>query len=53
MLDQVVQRAREQNVCSREDTPTEERVEAAFLYQLGFCVVRSVSTDGGSRLELT
>lgn len=35
MLDQVIQRARVQNVFSREDTPTEERVEAAFLYLLG------------------
>lgn len=35
MLDQVVTRARTQEVFSREDVPTEQRVEAAFLYQLG------------------
>ena len=35
MLDQVIKRACEQRVFSREDTPTEQRVEAAFLYQLG------------------
>ncbi len=35
MLDQLVKRAREQRVFSREDTPTERRVEAAFLYHLG------------------
>ena len=35
MLDHLVTRAREQRVFSREDTPTEQRVEAAFLYHLG------------------
>ena len=35
MLDQLVQRAREEKACSREDTPTEQRVEAAFLHPLG------------------
>jgi len=35
MLDQLVKRAREQRVFSREDVPTEQRVEAAFLYHLG------------------
>ena len=35
MLDQLVQRAREQRVFSREDTPTEDRVKAAVLYHLG------------------
>lgn len=35
MLDHLVKRAREQRVFSREDTPTEQRVEAAFLYHLG------------------
>ncbi|MFC4245952.1 DDE-type integrase/transposase/recombinase [Natribaculum luteum] len=35
MLDQLVQRAREQRVFPREDTPTEQRVEAAFLYHFG------------------
>ena len=41
MLDHLVQRAREQRVFSREDTPAEERVEAAFLYHLGlsYCQV--------------
>ena len=35
MLDQIIKRAREQRVFSREDTATEDRVEAAFLYHLG------------------
>lgn len=39
MLDHVVEQAREQEVCarpfSREDTPTEDRVLAALLYQAG------------------
>ena len=35
MLDQLVKRAREQRVFSREDVPPEQRVEAAFLYHLG------------------
>jgi putative transposase len=32
MLGRVVEQAREQEIFSREDTPTEQRVEAAFLY---------------------
>lgn len=35
MLDHIVSKAREQEVFSREDTPTEERVRAAFLYYVG------------------
>lgn len=35
MLDRMVEKARQQEVCSREDTPTERRVEAAFLYHAG------------------
>ena len=35
MLGQLVKRAREENAFSREDTPTEQRVKAAFLYHLG------------------
>jgi hypothetical protein len=35
MRDHAAQRAREEKVCSREYMPTRERVEAAFLYQLG------------------
>lgn len=35
MLDRVVAKARDQEVFSREDTPTEQRVEAAFLYHPG------------------
>jgi putative transposase len=35
MLDRVVENAREEEVFSREDTPTEQRVEAAFLYHAG------------------
>ena len=32
MLDRMVEKARQQKVFSREDTPTEPRVLAAFLY---------------------
>lgn len=35
MLDRVVEHAREQELCSRDDTPTEERVLEAVLYQAG------------------
>lgn len=35
MLDQLVKRAQENKAFSREDTPTEGRVEAAFPYHLG------------------
>jgi len=35
MLDCVVEKAREEEVFSREDTPTERRVLAAFLYHAG------------------
>ncbi|MFB6191832.1 MAG: DDE-type integrase/transposase/recombinase [Haloarculaceae archaeon] len=35
MLDRMVEKAREQEVFSREDTPTERRVLAAFLYHAG------------------
>jgi hypothetical protein len=43
MLGRVVKKAREEEIFSREDTPTEQRVEVAFLYH---AVVRS----SGSRL---
>jgi putative transposase len=35
LLDHIVDKAREQEVFSREDVPTEERVWAAFLYHAG------------------
>ena len=35
MLDRVVEKARQQEVFSREDTPTKRRVLAAFLYHAG------------------
>lgn len=35
MLDHVAEQAREQKIFSREDTPTEQRVESAFLYHAG------------------
>jgi len=35
MLDRVIREAREQEIFSREDTPTDQRVEAAFLYHAG------------------
>lgn len=35
MLDRMVEKAREQEIFSREDTPTERRVLAAFLYHAG------------------
>ncbi|WP_281194372.1 DDE-type integrase/transposase/recombinase [Halorubrum sp. F4] len=35
MLDRMVEKARQQEVFSREDTPTERRVLAAFLYHVG------------------
>ena len=35
MLDRMIEKAREQEVFSREDTPTRRRVLAAFLYHAG------------------
>jgi len=35
MLDRIIEQAREEKVFSREDTPTEQRVRAAFLYHAG------------------
>ncbi len=35
MLDRMVEKARQQQVFCREDTPTERRVLAAFLYHGG------------------
>ena len=35
MLDRVVEKARQQEIFSREDTPAEQRVLAAFLYHAG------------------
>ena len=44
ILDHIVEKAREQEIFSREDTPTEERVRAAFLYHLGLSY-RKVGRD--------
>ncbi|MFA9517324.1 hypothetical protein ACERIT_08920 [Halopenitus sp. H-Gu1] len=35
MLDRLVEKARQQDVFSREDTPTKRRLLAAFLYHAG------------------
>lgn len=35
MLDDVIKQAREEEIFSRENTPTDQRVEAAFLYHAG------------------
>lgn len=47
ILDYVVEKAREQEVFSREETPTEQRVEAAFLYHYRFVTSpRQAGTQG-------
>jgi len=48
MLDRVVAKARDQEVFSREDTPTEQRVEAAFLYHAGLSYRRVERVVGRS-----
>ncbi|MFB6186192.1 MAG: DDE-type integrase/transposase/recombinase [Halobacteriaceae archaeon] len=35
MLDRIIENARQEEIFSREDTPTEQRVMAAFLYHAG------------------
>lgn len=45
MLDRMVEQAREQEICSREDTPTEKRVEAAFLCHAGLSYRRVERVD--------
>ena len=48
MLDHVVKEAREQEVFSREDTPTEDRIWAAFLYHAGLSYRRVEAVVGYS-----
>jgi putative transposase len=48
MLGCVVEQAREQEIFSREDTPTEQRVEAAFLYHAGLSYRRVEKVIGRS-----
>ncbi|WP_256545626.1 hypothetical protein [Halobellus inordinatus] len=48
MLGRVVEQAREQEMFSREDTPTELRVEAAFLYHAGLSYRRVKKVIGRS-----
>ena len=48
MLDCVVEQAREEKIFSREDTPTEQRVEDAFLYHAGLSYRRVERVIGRS-----
>ena len=48
MLDCVVEKAREEEVFSREDTPTERRVLAAFLYRAGLSYRKTEPSVGRS-----
>ena len=48
MLDCVVEKAREEEVFSREDTPTERRVLAAFLYRAGVSYRKTEPSVGRS-----
>jgi len=48
MLDRVVEQARQQEIFSREDTPTEKRVEGAFLYHAGLSYRRVERVVGRS-----
>jgi len=48
MLDRVVAKACDQEVFSREDTPTEQPVEAAFLYHAGLSYRRVERVVGRS-----
>lgn len=48
MLDRAVEQAREQEVFSREVTPTEQRLEAAFLYHAGLSYRRVERVVGRS-----
>jgi len=50
MLDRVVEQAREEEIFSREDTPTDQRVEVAFLYHAGLSY-RHVQTVVGCSHE--
>ncbi len=48
MFDRVVAKARDQEVFLREDIPTEQRVEAAFLYHAGLSYRRVERVVGRS-----
>jgi putative transposase len=48
MLDRVIEQAREKEIFSREDTPTAQRVEAAFLYHVGLSYRRVEEVVGRS-----
>jgi len=48
MLDRMIEKASEQDVFSRGDTPIERRVEAAFLYQVGLSYSRVERAVGRS-----
>ena len=48
MLDHVVAKVCDQEVFLREDTPTEQRVEAAFLYHAGLSYRRVEGVVGHS-----
>lgn len=48
MLDRVVEHAREHEIFSSEDTPTEQRVDAAFLYHAGLSYRRVEQVVGRS-----
>ena len=48
MLDHVVEQARQEEIFSRGDTPTEQRVEAAFLYHVGLSYRRVERVVGRS-----
>ena len=41
MLDHIIEQAREEEIFSREDTPTEQRVLAGFMYHAGLSFAES------------
>ena len=51
MLDRMIEKAREQEVFSREDAPTRRRVLAAFLYHAGLSY-RKIEPFGSQRTAL-
>jgi len=48
MLNRIIEQAREEETFSREDTPTDQRVEAAFLYHAGLSYRRVERVVGWS-----
>jgi len=48
MLDRVIEQACKEKIFSREDTPTDQRVEAAFLYYAGLSYRRVQRVVGRS-----